>query len=157
MEQPIFADLLEEGMRQASRAPSEKRLAEIATVLADGIKAENTAVIDRAFLLQLLGELNDTEVIILSGLGKLGKERDAFYAAHAAALDADPPMFAQRAEDSNDRWALRQGYENHLERLNLIRDTEGTAKSHRYLRKWEVTDLGRLLLRMIGAPSYLDT
>ncbi|HEY2982426.1 MAG TPA: hypothetical protein VGJ22_14675 [Anaerolineales bacterium] len=94
MLEPVFVDLLDEGVRQATRTSSDQRLQEIAAVLAGGIREGDVAELDRKFLLHLLDELNDTEVLLLSMYGKEEPARTEIVKAHAAALVYELVAFA---------------------------------------------------------------
>ena len=65
-ESPEFADILEEGAVQASRALSEDRLRAIAEVLTRGITEADVKHEQDKRLLEILGELNDSEVVLLA-------------------------------------------------------------------------------------------
>ncbi len=58
-------DLIEEGFVQASRSLSNERREYIANVVANGISDEEKNYADSKYILKLLGELNDQEVIWL--------------------------------------------------------------------------------------------
>ncbi|MFW1969590.1 hypothetical protein ACG95P_21380, partial [Acinetobacter guillouiae] len=61
----LAIDLIEEGFVQASRSLSNERREYIANVVANGISDEEKNYADSKYILKLLGELNDQEVIWL--------------------------------------------------------------------------------------------
>lgn len=61
-----FIDLMEESFIQASRAISNERREYIASVVIEGIKNEEQQFLETKYVLKLLSELNDAQVIILA-------------------------------------------------------------------------------------------
>ena len=155
MMEPVFVDLLDEGARQATRAPSSERLQEIAAVLESGLRQGDASKVDHKFILSLLGELNDVEIVLLAAKGKSSRDGvRAFHEKHAEVLDRVPPTFGS-SRDVLDKEALRLGMESHLERLGLLEvDIRSPHLGSRQRR--QLTGLGRLLLRTIGQPAELD-
>ncbi len=60
-----FIDMMEEGLRQAAQSLSEERREYIATLVANGISTTEVEYQESKHLLELLGELNDIEMILL--------------------------------------------------------------------------------------------
>jgi hypothetical protein len=163
--EPDRFDLLEDGMWQAARASSRQRVAYLANVVANGLKAESAHDLDRRHVLRLLAEVNDLEVLILSLHGYASNaSREQFFEKHRSALEHQPAAMGD-PRDVRDRVAVRADYEDHLLRLSLLArqytrqeiekaefDSAGRLKSH-----WtHMTQLGLLLLREIGCPAELD-
>lgn len=142
--EPGFVDLLEDGMIQASRALSEERVSYIASLLKNGLQAEDAKVLEHKHLLSILGELNNAEIIILRAYGEHPALNKEFYATHDAILRPRSSSIGLPQEQI-DEAAIHESYRNHLLRLGLLDDT-GRSK--------QLTTLGRLLLRTIDfAPS----
>jgi hypothetical protein len=119
--EPVFADLFDEGARQAARSGSPQRLKEIAAVLESGLRDKDATAVDHKLVLQILGELNDVEVVLLARKGKTDRaSAKAFHDKHATVLDHVPPSFGDPPE-AMDKDAMRTGMETHLERLGLLR------------------------------------
>ncbi len=95
---PIYVDLLEESMLQGARASSPERIGYIAEVVARGVRAADAARLDRLWLLRLLGEINDGEVLRLILHGKRGS-RSAFYELHKNALEIPSLHFGEDAPE----------------------------------------------------------
>jgi hypothetical protein len=68
---PEFCELLEEGFTQAARAISEERRNYIANLLCNGLAADQVDYVKSRFLLRLLNQLSNAEIIVLNyyGLG----------------------------------------------------------------------------------------
>jgi hypothetical protein len=163
-----FSDLVEEGMFSAARASSPERLDWIAELLARGITQNDVEKIDRKYLLGLLGQLNDAEVLLLCSHGIVSPERqDEFHARHQAALELPYPSFGDPDRDAHSRQAIRESYRGHLEAMGLLQ------REYPFLRKGQLPEferdgrptggqidlspLGRVFLREIGQPHELDS
>jgi hypothetical protein len=85
-----FTDLAEEALRQAARATTDGRLRHIANVLANSIECDDLSAIEAKHLLDLLGELNDIEVIRLGNYAESAHramgEVTEYYKTHQAVL-----------------------------------------------------------------------
>lgn len=160
-----FIDILEESMLQASKALSKERKEYIASIVSNGIGKDEVDHIQKKLLLNLLNELSDAEIIILQSYGLNGLEYREFYEKHKEILM--PPHVSRRTGDQDglENRTLFDAQKNHLARLNLIKakykhpkrgeipefDTNtGTVKAQGY----EITSLGRLLLRNVGLKTW---
>jgi|tagenome__1003787_1003787.scaffolds.fasta_scaffold20875173_2 hypothetical protein len=161
-----FSDIVEDGMFSAARASSSERLDWIAELLARGIEQNDLEKIDRKYLLALLGQLNDAEVIVLCSHGIVSPGKQAeFYGRHQGALDLPYPSMAD-AREVHARQAVRESYRTHLEALGLLQ------REYHFLRNGQVPEferdgrlkggtlglspLGWVFLREIGHPHELD-
>lgn len=136
-------DLLEEGLTQASRSVSEERQERLASLLATSLTQEQLKYTESRKLLNLFRELTDAELIMLLFYSKtphLGSEwHSQFMAKHAAVLRPASRGMGTPQEEI-DRGALQDSYRNTLVRLGLLNERG---------RSFELTSLGRLLLRYI--------
>ena len=158
---PTFVGLLEDGMAQAARA-SRERIELIAELLTRGISESEARRVDQRHLLQLLGELNDVEVILLIASTLDGVDADRFYRRHEAVL-APPADGGRLSQEEYDRIAMYESHRFHLERLRLVEFTERKRQFGAPLPTtltvrggvMKATPLGRLLVRSIGhsAPT----
>lgn len=163
-EEPGFVDLLEDGLIQATRATSQERINHIACVLKNGLADEDAEAIPYKKLLSLLGQLNDVEVIVLQSCQSVYAYNSfEFYEKHRGVLT--PPLPKSINDPTPpDEEAIYTSYSNQLLILGLIKNhfrrlgadevpdfdySSGTFRSDRT----EITDLGNLLLRVIGASS----
>lgn len=164
-------DLLEEGLHEASRAVTDERKRQIASIVAEGLSLESLDYIESKHLLSLLHEINDIEVLILASYSFRFREQHGETDKWRQVTSSKPPVMTAPQADK-DRYALQQSYRNHLARLGLLSpyfprpgvqrrspprvgvqpeipdfdyDT-GTLKS----RGLEITPLGELLLRKVG-------
>ena len=149
--QPIFADLLEDGIRSASRSTSRLRQEHIAALIANGLAGNEERALSRRYLLGLLDQLNDAELLMLIGFSRDGGAFDAFFRTHESTLAAPFVPFLAEGEQI-DRAAVFEDYQHHLERLRLIEPAQNDAATAQWgdrpVRR-QVTQLGMALLRAI--------
>src|SRR6185436_10622158 len=110
---PEFTDLLEDAMMQASRAISKERIEYITTLISKSLTTDEASHLREKWLLGLLGQLNDAEIIILkhkelqAAHGLYNESKD-FAAKHKDIIDADFEF---------ENHTFLEAYEAHLERL----------------------------------------
>lgn len=161
-----FIDLIQEGFIQASRAITDERRGYIASVLANGITDDSLALEESKYLLKLLQEINDVEVIWLRYYKSLSKGGDEeFEEKHKNILyPIRISITGSVDKETKQKAALQESYKTHLERLGFIKncisiDTEtrmpeidrftGLPKVH----SKSITELGKMLLKQIGIDS----
>lgn len=152
--------LFEEAFYQSSRATSDERRLYIASILKNGLCGEVIKYNESRYLLKLLDELNDIEVVwlrfylvpILNGDIEFRSKHESTLKKVVATIGCD--------KDTQVKASLQNSYKIHLKNLGLI-------KSHIKLSKdkmpvfdsitgepqvlyTEISSLGRLLLRHIG-------
>ncbi len=155
-----FTDLIEESLRQASRATSEERHQYLASLISNSLTSDAVEHAESKHLMRILGELNDVEVLWLCFFHVPTMGGDAeFRELHRDVLE---PIYITTGstQDELDDNALQQNYKDHLIRLGLIRqhlnkDRDGTPNYDKFTGEPEVSysetkALGRLLLRRIG-------
>jgi len=146
-----FTDLVEESLRQAAQSLTDERRNYIASLVANSISSDDLQYCESKHLLQILGALNDIEIIWLKYYSN--PQDEEFAALHERTLEY-PTLFLGSPQETVDMLALKDSYLNHLASLGLlermfdIKDdfpaTRLTVKSH------EITSLGRLFLREVG-------
>lgn len=155
-----FTDLVEESLRQATRAVSEERKAYLASVLANGIKSEDLDFKESKYILRILGEINDVEIIWLRFyLVRTQGGDEEFRNKHKEVLSPIQAYMASSSEEF-EKAALQQSYKDHLVQLGLLEqelalDRDDKPEIDSFTRSFrkrglEVTRLGSLLLRQIG-------
>ena len=93
----IISNILEEGTLQAMRLQSEKRIEELASLVANTLKQETINEDISISMIKTLSELNDTEMIILISRSKLvGPE---FIKAHANIIQGGRIMSGSTEEE----------------------------------------------------------
>ena len=152
---PIFPELLEDGCLHAARAASPERIDYIATMIVNGITRGAARRLDHRYLMQLLGELNDVEVLLLIAAAKDGSDADTFWRRHEQVLTV-PLDGPSATPEEADRAAVYDSYCEHLERLGLVTfiafdpsvAEHGGRREDGYIRAGalRVMPLGRLLL-----------
>ena len=130
-------DLFEEGFVQASRAITDERREYIASVVRNGLDEDSIAFSESKYLMKILQELNEQEVIWLRFyLDPTMNSDNKFREKHQNILRPATEYYG--ADDSEfNRAAFQRSFKQHLERLGLIQNKETTR-------------LGRLLLKQIG-------
>ncbi|MBE2166002.1 hypothetical protein IIQ43_15895 [Acinetobacter oleivorans] len=163
----LIVDLIEEGFVQASRSLSNERREYIANVVANGISDEEKNYVDSKYVLRLLGELNDQEVIWLRFFLEPTINGDKeFRQKHQNVIE---PVRTYIGVEDNilEKRDIQESYKSHLERLGLIKskyridkktglpqfDQQGMPQiSHRF-----ITPLGKLMLKRIGLIDSANT
>jgi hypothetical protein len=159
-----FADLLEEGTRQAARSLSDERRAYIANLIGSSLSSEDIEYIESRRLLRILEEIDDIEIIWLRFYQEdaiCGDEE--FRDKHASILEPivatliDPP-------EVHDKEALQESHIEHLAQLGLLLhqyEADNATRMPRFdsfagglkIRGYEISALGRLLLKFIGLSN----
>jgi hypothetical protein len=153
-ESAAYAALAEEATLAAVRTPSDERRRDLAELLRTGLSVSDADLVGHHALLDLLGRLNEPQLLILMDHGSFepmfsNPARDAFEAQHPGVFDIHPPSLGDTSDDDAGRWTLHEHYINELVASGLLEDVEGMAKSGS-IRKVTITDLGRRLLKAIG-------
>jgi hypothetical protein len=157
-----FTDLMEEGLRQASRSTTDDRRKHIANVIANSLAPEKISFVESRHLLRLLAEINDIEVIWLrSYLNPVFGSDAEFRSKNKAVLE---PIAANigSPQEEHDKVTLQNSYKEHLCQLGLLDKryrmnsrTKAVELDSRTgqpkLAGYEITRLGRLLLQQINA------
>jgi hypothetical protein len=156
-----FTDLLEEGLRQASKAISDDRKRYIASIIENGLKQDEINYNEAKYLMQLLEELNDIEIIWLRYflVNTIGGDEE-FREKHKAILDR-VVVYIGADQATIDKGAIQNSYKEHLIRLKLIQpnysfdnktgqpEYDNITKTQK-ISYYSITSLGKLVLRYIG-------
>jgi hypothetical protein len=159
--QPEVIDLLEDAFTQAARATSQDRLEHIASVVANGISAEELNQAQTKRMLWLLGQLDDAEIVILRSRLALTREDidlDADFRNKHQELLAPDATHMGSSEDEFEEAALKRSYRAHLQDLGLVRARFKTPRRGELPEfdgdtgmlkagGTEITRLGKMLLR----------
>jgi hypothetical protein len=161
LENEYFIDLIEEGFVQASRAISEERRKYIASIVYNGIANETLQLNESKYLLKILQELNDIEIIWLRYylVPTIGGDEE-FRNRHKNILE-HIQTYVGADDETLSKSAMQNSYKEHLERLELINhkirfdrekgipeyDTLSGKPKKSYTT---ITTLGRMLLKQIG-------
>lgn len=155
-----FTDLLEESLRQASRATSEARRLYLASLVASSLSSDAVEHAESKYLMRVLGELSDIEVLWLRFFHEPTIEGDKeFRELHTRVFRHRVAVMGSSREELDDH-ALQESYKDHLVRLGLVSEhirkkRDGTPEYDKFTGKPAVSHrqaspLGRLLLRSIG-------
>jgi hypothetical protein len=154
-----FTDLVEEGMRQASRSLSDERREYLAALIANSIGSKEIEHHESKHLMRILGELNDIEVIWLRSFISHGYS----YGIDMAFREANKAVLEQYMHaDEGDKQkisTLIQSYKEHLASLGLLERKVEIKESRNgstvSTTDYTITMLGRMLLLEIGLiPDY---
>ena len=162
-----FVDLIEESFVQASRATTDERRGYIVSIVVNGITDETVNYQDSKYLLRLLSELNDLEVIWLRFYLEPLHDRDTeFRQLHKNVLT---PVSSYKGADKEtiNKASIQKSYKEHLERLQLIKGNirfDKKANLPEYDRTTglpkatfhQLTTLGEMLLEHIGLLNEKD-
>jgi hypothetical protein len=146
-------------MIQSARAIDDERIAQIASLLKNSLTDAELRHLQDKRLLQLLGELNDAEVVLLKSYTAAARRDNKWNQKHEAILRS-PRAYIGASQEQLDHATLHRQFEANLTRLGLLQpkvkswkkgtlpdldETTGQPKvSH-----FEITSLGRMLLRRI--------
>ena len=156
-----FTDLIEEGFRQAARSLSDERRQYIASLITSSLSSENISYAESRHLLRILDEVNDIEIIWLRfySMPTMGGDKE-FWETHRNVLEPVPAS----SQEALDKHTLQESYKEHLFQLRLFerRYRMGHNTKEPAFDEWtgtqevegyEITSLGRLLLKEIGLGS----
>ncbi|MFA5345896.1 MAG: hypothetical protein WC315_06465 [Candidatus Omnitrophota bacterium] len=158
---PECSDLIEESLHQAARALSDERTEYIASIVIDGLSASEISFNESKHLLRMLSEINDIEIIWLRFYAwptLMGDEE--FRDKHKEILE-EKIAFIGAAQGDCDKAALQESYKEHLVRLGALEKIYKTDSKFKLpefntysgapeISRYEITLLGKLLLRKIG-------
>jgi len=152
--QEDFTDLVEESLRQAARSLTDERRDYIAALVANSISSKEIEHYESKHLLRMLGELNDIEIIWLRFYLDPTIDGDEEYREkHTNILS---PVGAHLASEQPeiDRATLQESYKEHMVSLGLLEkeidiDISGIGSKLK-TRGFNITNLGKLLLRQVG-------
>lgn len=153
-------DLIEEGFVQASRAFTKERREYIANIIVNSLTDEARRYSDSKYVLNIISELNDEEIIWLRFFlhPTIGGD-DEFREKHENILEPLSKTIGL-PEEELEKAAIQENYKIHLERLGLIKakywidkktkqpqlDNHGNPK----ISSWYLTVLGKYVLKSIG-------
>jgi hypothetical protein len=168
-----FTDLIEESLKQATKAASDERLKFIASVIANGLSQAQIDLLEPKTFLKILGELSDTEIIWLCSYSRQHRHSREFEDKHKDIL-SDAGRFYGAPKHLQNRQVLLDNYDAHLLNLGLLAKRISTEKKHigfelpqielpefdRFNRDFKfetnISKLGEMFLAHIGIISTPD-
>jgi hypothetical protein len=165
-----FCELVEESFHQAARSTTEERREYIANLIANGLREDQEDYLRSRFLLRILGQLNDAEILILHyyDLGNSPKAHE--FAEEYPKLVPYAAEWPRSNSEQSDEKAIRQGYHHHLADLDLLKREYETGRygiqtvdladprsaiedlakpGEVKLKGLTISDLGRVLLKFV--------
>lgn len=157
-QEPEFIDLLQESLTQAVRAVAQERIEHITEIVHQSLSDKDCSYIHFKKLLYILKELNDLEVLMLCSYGR--RHDNDFREQHGDTTQVVKPAFGCTQEDS-DNYLVQAAHRAHLVRLELLSPRFKKPKKGQLpefdektgmmtVKGYNITSLGRLLLRTIG-------
>ena len=154
---PEAVDLVESGGYLAARAVTSERLSRITELVFRGLEANEAGEIRRKRLLELLGEIDDDEFLLLHAYGRsYGGDGSRAWDA----VDRPEPAHLGSSRAQLDRAQLYEAGRERLLRLGLLQRNYGhvrrgeyppfDAQSGGFKSRIEISYLGRMLLRETG-------
>ena len=155
-----FADLLEEGIRQAARSLSDDRRQYLAALVVNGLTTQDIEYSESRHLLRMLNELSDVEIVWLRsyfvGTWEFSERHENVLAPAEATLASS----RNERDKAARKTALQDSYKEHLCRLGLLerryrvdmrsREPKFDENGVQEVDGYDITPLGHLLLRQIG-------
>lgn len=147
-----FIDLFEDSLFQAARALTQERKENIASLVKNSITDEKAEYLRYKYLLSLLSELNDVEILLLQSYVRHNDQE--FHSKH------EDVLWKPLISDNWDEKIVHENYKEHLVRLGLLKyrfkkpkkgefpefdEKTGAMKSQGH----DITSLGRILLRHV--------
>ena len=159
-----FTDLLEEGLRQSARSLSPERREYIAAVIANSLTSQDIEYIESKHLLSILNDINDVEVLWLRSYRENTMGGDSEFREKHRNVLAPIAVSMGSSQQELDKETLQTSYKEHLVRLRLLKHyykIDRKTKAPQYnaftgaqeIARYEITPLGKLLLRQIGLGS----
>jgi hypothetical protein len=159
-------DLIETALLHATRAPSEERRERISCLVAKSLNSAEVDLVAEKQLLDLLSELNDTELLILQSYAvRRGPEAEKFREQHQHVLIVRPAHLGSPSAEV-DKETIHRSFRERLIRLELLRpafqrpqrnqlpefdEKTGMMKANGH----EITWLGRMVLGAAGLTDDL--
>jgi len=155
LEDGAFTDLMEESLRQAASSLSNERREYIAALVANSLSSEDIEYQESRHLLNILGEINDVEVLWLRFyLVPTIVGDESFRERHKHVLERIHPAYGD-SQEILDKHALQESYLNHLSRLGVLdpvyeknMETDepefDTGTGGLKVGSYQLTDMGRL-------------
>lgn len=154
-------DLIEEGFTQASRAITDERRKYIANIVTNGIDDDAIEYSESKYILKLLQDINDQEIIWLRFfMFPTINGDDTFREKHKNILH---PIRAHIGADERtiEKASLQETYKEHLDRIGLIRShyridrATGMPEFDKFSGKPSITyrtltPIGKMVLKQIG-------
>lgn len=155
-----FIELIEQGIISAGKSESDKRRDYISELIINGISSEEIEIYESKYLLKLLEELNDIELIWLRYHLHQGVNSDKEFRTLHEKTISDIRVHTKSSLVEINKAAIQISYKEHLARLKLLDqivsfdrkkglpeyDLQGKVKISHY----KITDLGKLILKQIG-------
>ena len=147
-----FTDVMEESIRQAARSVTEDRRSYIASVIAKGLSPDSIKFAESRHILRILGEISDVEVLWLRKCLVNVVDGDHEFRERHSGIFRIPPPHVGCSQEVSDRNALKESYLQHLTQLGLLSPVRHSPQStdNPSVAYYELTRMGRLLLRQIG-------
>ena len=157
-------ELIHDGLQQAAQSLSDERRRYIATLIANGLKPEGIEVAQSKYLLRILDEINDVEIVWLRfySVPTIGGDSE-FRDAQESVLAPIQATIGAPQEVLNKAY-LQKNYKEHLAQLGLLDRLMKTdirtgipeinpSTGATEVAGYRLTGLGKLLLREIGLDA----
>ena len=141
----ISSDMFDEVCMQASKSKSQERKEYLVNLLINGLNEKDTEKTKSMLLLDILRQLTDAEILILYSHTWKAKEDKSFRDLHSEIVDGPYVHMGSSNEELEDE-AIYEAYKNRLYSLNLLKQESNGSYGYKY----EITMLGKMLLRFVG-------
>lgn len=150
-------DLIESGGFLAARATTSDRITKIAEIVFRGLREDEIDLIRRKRLLDLFGEIDDDEFLLLNAYGQSYPDLRSNAWDN---IDQPPPITSGSSQEEIDRAELFNLGKQNLLRLGLFRHNYSHVKRGEYppfdaqtggfKSRIDISSLGRMLLKEAG-------
>lgn len=135
----IVSRFIEESIRQAANSSSFERRAYLASIIALGINKTDLELQHEQFLLNMLGQINDIEIIVLNSYSKEWEKGLAYRRKHQGIFFDEKYLNSQEYNDSfpyrtsKYESSIYKSYSIHLESLCLLYDDPECIELKKYI------------------------
>lgn len=147
-----YLPLIEEGFFKAARAATADRRSRIANLISRGITSEKLSEDKLLFLLDVLDQVNDAEIIQLGYYAQPTlPAKNAYESKYAEIIEKRFVYSGPNQQPARDRRTFQTAYKVHLARVGLLKERfTTTIGGSADVTDYELTDLGELLLEYVG-------
>lgn len=159
-----FTDLIEEGIRQASRAISKERKEYIASIITNSLSSDEVNYVESKHLMKILGELNDIEIVWLKAFSMRTSEAHHKFKKKHNNILSEKRVGVESSQVERDEAALQESYKDHLTQFGLLKpkfkqEIKGRNKKMPQFHNstgemiksgYQITELGKLLLKKLN-------
>jgi len=138
--------LFEDGAIAAAKATSQERIEGVAKIVAEGLSASDLEASNQRRLLNLINDLSDEDIVVLTSYSFTYGRNQEWRAAHSQALEPTRAHMGSSQEEL-DRNTMRELRTSRLLSLGVLVEKANAGGRSTYK---DLTPLGRYVLKQLG-------